>query len=175
MFDMRLVLRRKKPLMFNVGKSSQILKITFPVLKQLQKHQQKRGDSLEAGGQLFARLSLEEVIIEQATGPRLSDFRARTLYVPDCLTEQPEIDHWHKEGLHYVGDWHTHPEAKPQPSNTDRESIHETFIRSTHSLRGFLLIIVGTAEFPLGLYVALNNAEHELVLTPLVGTAGCGK
>ena len=119
-----------------------MLTISPGVLKHFEKHQQKQPAALEAGGQLFARLSSEEVVIEKATGPRPSDFRARALYVPDRVTEQPEINHWHKKGLHYVGDWHTHREAMPRPSNSDRESIRESFIRSTHILRGFVLIVV---------------------------------
>lgn len=166
MSDMRLTFPSKRALMFDVGQSNQLLTISPRVLKHFRRHQQKRADSLEAGGQLFARLSLEHVAIEKVTGPRPSDFRARSLYVPDPFTEQPEIDRWHMKGLHYVGDWHTHPEARPQPSDSDRRSIRESFIRSKHNLQGFLLIIVGTAGFPQGLYVGLNNAEDELVLVP---------
>jgi integrative and conjugative element protein (TIGR02256 family) len=85
-------------------------------------------------------------------------------YVPDRLAEQPEINYWHKKGLHYVGDWHTHPELIPNPSGDDTESIRESFVKSKHTLHGFLLIIVGTATFPKGLYVSLNNASSELRL-----------
>ena len=165
---MHLTFRRRRALEFEVGQSNQLLTISPGVLKHFEKHQQKRAEAAEAGGQLFARLSLKEVVIERATGPRRSDFRTRTLYVPDRSAEQPEIDHWHKRRLHYVGDWHTHPEPNPQPSRNDRESIRDSFIRSMHSLQGFLLIIVGTTGFPLGLYVALNDAENELVLAPRV-------
>jgi integrative and conjugative element protein (TIGR02256 family) len=98
-------------------------------------------------------------VIEEATGPRASDLRTRTLYVPDRAAEQAEIDFWHTRRLHYVGDWHTHPEQHPEPSGSDRESIRESFIRSRHSLRGFLMVIVGTAEFPNGLFVSLNDSD----------------
>jgi integrative and conjugative element protein (TIGR02256 family) len=163
---MRLNVFLRKSLEFGIGHSPQHLTISPTVLKHFRKHQQGDVDSLEAGGQLFARLSLREVVIELATGPRRTDLRTRTLYVPDRLAEQPEIDRWHQKRLHYVGDWHTHPEAKPQPSTSDRDSIQEAFIRSKHSLKGFLLIIVGTEVFPLGLHVSLNNAQNELVLVP---------
>ncbi len=136
------------------------------VLKHFQKHQQKRMDSVEAGGQLFARLSLKEVVIERATGPRRSDFRTRSLYIPDRSAEQREIDLWHRKRLHYVGDWHTHPELMPRPSSSDSDSIRDSFVRSKHSLHGFLLVIVGTAGFPLGLYVSLNDAKNQLILVP---------
>lgn len=162
---MQLTFFRQKPLKFEIGQSSQRLVLSRAVLRHFQKHQQNGASSLEAGGQLFARLSaLPEVIIEQATGPRPSDFRTRTLYIPDRSAEQPEIDHWHKKGLHYVGDWHTHPEGIPNPSADDTDSIRESFVKSKHTLHGFLLIIVGTTPFPNGLYISLNNANSELLL-----------
>jgi integrative and conjugative element protein (TIGR02256 family) len=162
---MQLSLIQQNPLKFEIGQSSQRLVLSRRVVKHFEKHKQNRPNSLEAGGQLFARLSaLPEVIIEQATGPRPSDFRTRTLYIPDRSAEQPEIDYWHKKGLHYVGDWHTHPEVVPNPSGCDSDSIRESFLKSKHSLHGFLLIIVGTSTFPSGLYVSLNNAESELSL-----------
>jgi len=162
---MQLTFFREKELKFDIGQSSQRLVLSRPVLRHFQKYQQKRASLPEAGGQLFARLSaLPEVIIDHATGPRRSDFRTRTIYVPDRLAEQPEIDYWHRKGLHYVGDWHTHPEPIPHPSRDDTESIRESFVKSKHTLHGFLLIIVGTAPFPNGLYVSLNNANSELLL-----------
>ena len=161
---MRLTLGRPKAIEFEIGQSQQRLTISCSVSKHFKRHQQTRKSALEAGGQLFARLSLEEVVIEKATGPRESDFRARTLYVPDRFAEQREIDFWHKERLHYVGDWHTHPEERPQPSGSDRDSVRESFVRSKHSLKGFLLVIVGTGELSSSLYVSLNNAEDELEL-----------
>jgi integrative and conjugative element protein (TIGR02256 family) len=143
-----------------------MLRVGAGVLKHFGKYQQRENGMLEAGGQLFAKLSAEEVIVEHATGPRASDLRRPTLYVPDRTAEQQEIDFWHKRQLHYVGDWHTHPEKRPQPSGSDRQSIRESFVRSKHNLRGFLMMIVGTGEFPEGLYISLNNSESELVLVP---------
>lgn len=162
--DLRLIPLTRESLRFAVGESEQILTVSTRVLNHLKKYQQRESGSAEAGGQLFARLSSREVVIEEVTGPRASDLRTRTSYVPYRAAEQPEIDFWHKRRLHYVGDWHTHPEMQPRPSDSDRQSIRESFIRSKHSLRGFLMIIVGTAEFPQGLYVSLNNSESELVL-----------
>jgi integrative and conjugative element protein (TIGR02256 family) len=144
------------------------LLISQRVIKHFEKHQQMSSSSCEAGGQLFAKLSPHEVSIEQATGPRRSDSRSRTLYVPDRFAEQIEIDQWHRKGLHYVSDWHTHPESIPHPSGDDVQSIRDSFSKSQHSLHGFLLVIVGTAKLPTGVYVSLNNPQVELVLHPVL-------
>jgi integrative and conjugative element protein (TIGR02256 family) len=152
-------------LTFLVGNSAQILIIKPAVLSHFRKHQQKRRFHSEAGGQLFARFSSAQVAVEVATGPRKSDFRTRTLYIPDPIREQQEIDDWHKKGLHYVGDWHSHPEPRPRPSRNDSESIRDSFRKSKHHLNGFLLIIVGTDSFPAGLYISLSDGTSELILT----------
>ena len=63
-----------------------------------------------------------------------------------------------KCGWHFVGDWHTHPEPRPTPSRMDISSVQETFIKSRHSLKSLVLVIVGADEPPEGLYVALVTA-----------------
>jgi hypothetical protein len=70
----------------------------------------------------------------------------------------------HKRDLHYVGDWHTHPELAPSPSGRDLRSIEECARKSTHGLNGFLLIVVGLAPFPEGLSVSLHNANEHVGL-----------
>ena len=44
----------------------------------------------------------------------------------------------HAKGLHFVGDWHTHPEAVPTPSSSDIRTIKEAVAKSRHHLHGFL-------------------------------------
>lgn len=136
------------------------------VLRHFRAYQQISRREVEAGGQLFASFSDGQVIVSKATGPRKSDGRFRTLYIPDRAAEQREIERWHSKGLHYVGDWHTHPSRVPFPSGADLASIRECFIKSRHHLNGFLLIVVGTAEFPRGLHLSLNDGAHELMLSP---------
>lgn len=140
-----------------IGSSGQVLVLSDEVVRKLRRHRQMRWYQREAGGQLFARLSLSRIIIEEATGPRRTDRRTRTRYVPDRAAEQREIDSRHGEGLHYVGDWHTHPEALPGPSGLDIASISDSVRKSTHALNGFLLVIVGQVEPPDGLLVSVHD------------------
>jgi proteasome lid subunit RPN8/RPN11 len=73
----------------------------------------------------------------------------------------------HRKGLHFVGDWHTHPEPIPTPSPSDIRTIEEAVAKSRHHLHGFLMIVVGSSEFPIGLYVSLNTAASHLRLSPV--------
>jgi hypothetical protein len=58
-----------------------------------------------------------------------------------------------------VGDWHTHPQSVPSPSSADISSMVECFSKSRHELKAFLMVIVGTADLPEGLYVCLVDGN----------------
>ena len=146
---------------FRIGDSEQRLVLTAAVLNHIARHQQGDGISSEAGGQLFARFKEEQIRVERATGPRATDRRSRFGYIPDRRREQEEIDSMHGLGLHFIGDWHTHPERVPSPSASDIRSIREAVTRSMHHLNGFVLLIAGTEAFPLGLFVKLYGARGE--------------
>jgi integrative and conjugative element protein (TIGR02256 family) len=157
---------RSGGLAFTIGESAQRLIVTHHVLSHFAKHQQSTDRSFEAGGQLFAHFAENEITIERATGPRPTDRRSRFSYVPDRRLEQEEIDAMHREGLHFIGDWHTHPEPTPTPSGSDVRSIRDAVAKSKHHLNGFLMIIVGTDVFPQGLHLSLHGSTERIVVTP---------
>jgi integrative and conjugative element protein (TIGR02256 family) len=132
----------------------------------MEQNQQFKPRDTEAGGQLFGRLIDNRLSVELATGPRPTDIRTRYSYKPDRRAEQAEIDRYHREGLLFLGDWHTHPEPQPSPSQQDLQSIREAFKESTHHLNGLLLVIAGTQEPPLGLYVAVHSDREDVRLVP---------
>jgi proteasome lid subunit RPN8/RPN11 len=80
--------------------------------------------------------------------------------------EQEEIDAMHSQGLHFIGDWHTHPEGIPRTSPSDVGSIRRAFEQSKHHLNGFVLLIAGTKAFPPGLYLALYDSHREIPIVP---------
>lgn len=110
----------------------------------------------EAGGQLFGRINDDGWTIEQATGPRRGDFRSRFSFRPNRRAEQREIEERFASDLHYMGDWHTHPEKVPEPSPTDIESMQEMVVASRHELFGFIMMIVGTQAGPAGLWISMH-------------------
>jgi integrative and conjugative element protein (TIGR02256 family) len=142
---------------YPIGSSGQILILTDEVLQHFSRYRQRLPHQKEAGGQLFARFSANEIHIVEATGPRKTDRRGRTFYHPDRQQEQAEIDARYELGLHYVGDWHTHPTKYPLASYTDVSNIRDSVTRSRHQLNAFVLVIVGTTKPPAGLYVSIND------------------
>ena len=133
---------------FPLDENGGYLVFSQQVLDHFVRHQQRHWRKAEAGGQLFARLTPYEIFVEEATGPRPTDIRTRTTYMPDRELERKEIQERFSVGLHYVGDWHTHPEQLPSPSSVDRATISDCSRRSTHKLEGFLLAIVGKGHLP---------------------------
>ena len=130
-------------------------------LTHFEDHRQLKSGDPEAGGQLFARFDSTTAYVEEATGPRPTDQRSRFGFRPDRKAEQKEIRERFERGLHYVGDWHTHPTDLPWPSGEDTASIRAAVNRSEHQLKGFLLIIVGNAPFPRGLFVTLETGTKS--------------
>ncbi len=148
-----------------LGDSGELVILTNAVLEHFRRHQQQRKRDTEAGGQLFGRIQEKIIIIEEATGPRRSDIRSRYSYIPDRKAEQREINDRFPSGLHFIGDWHTHPEPIPYPSETDLDNMRECVKKSRRAVSGFLLIIVGTAPPPSGLHASLHDSKETLLLT----------
>jgi integrative and conjugative element protein (TIGR02256 family) len=152
---------------YPIGISGQQLILSSNVVDHLRKHRQKWWWQREAGGQIFARFNRSEILVERITGPRSADKRTRHTFYPHRHTEQREIEEYHLKNLHFVGDWHTHPESKPSPSFRDFSSITEMVARSSHALGGFVLLIVGQREPPDGFFVAICDGKQLVQLRPI--------
>ncbi len=163
-FAQRLSRQSLRPIELPVADSGQVLVLDKSAIKSMLRYRQTNRNALEAGGQLFARLDSGRIMISEATGPRRGDLRTRTSFVPSRASEQREIEAKYRKGLHYVGDWHTHPEPEPRPSHQDYESIKDCFSRSHHQLNAFVLAVVGTSDPPAGLHVSLHDGGEPIVL-----------
>lgn len=153
-------------LAYPIGQSGQVLYISEQVLDHFLSFRQKALSDKEAGGQLFARQSKNDLYLELATGPRPTDKRSRASYVPDMKESQREINEQHERDLHFIGNWHTHPENKPSPSGIDIDTMKQCFdTAKQQALRGFILIIVGRDDFPDGLHVSIHDRESWYLLS----------
>lgn len=146
-------------LVYHSSESYGTISFTDEVLTHFWQHRQRWKCSKEAGGQLFAKLTNFTIEVCKATGPRANDRRGRFSFFPDRKEENKEIHNCFLDGLHYIGDWHTHPQQLPTPSLEDLDSIAECFKKSTHELKAFLLVIVGLSKPPQGLWVGWHDGN----------------
>lgn len=147
-------------LSYPVGRSGEVIHFDPAVIDHFLRHRQLRFWHKEAGGQLFARIEGNNIVVVEATGPRRSDRRGRTYYHPKRSVEQAEIAEMHARNLHYIGDWHSHPEPRPTPSPRDDATMASRVCLSRHTLRGFVFVIVGQADPPAGMTVVVHDGTR---------------
>jgi integrative and conjugative element protein (TIGR02256 family) len=132
---------------------SDVVVRTFSTSRQHLAHQP------EVGGQLFGAFQGNDVMVEVATVTPPRSGKWRHFFHPDRGREQRDIEAQFAAGRHYVGDWHTHPEARPTPSSKDLSTMRDCFAKSKHELTAFLQVIVGLQAGPAGLWVGVHNEK----------------
>lgn len=139
---------------FSIG-SGQKLIVTDAVLATWSRYKQDGLFAREAGGMIFAEISGDTVKLSHISEPSFFDLRSRFRFTMNFSQAQKEIEKRFRDNLHYVGEWHTHPEAIPQPSKLDQRTIVERFKVSTLQLDGIILVIVGLEK----IYFALQDNQ----------------
>lgn len=129
----------------------QFLRISAATLRAINAYCQRLPWKREAGGQLFGRVSADEVLVEEASRPSLRDERGRYYFRSHPETAKVAIASAHARGLLFLGEWHTHAESIPKPSWSDWEAIAAITKRSALNTSRLILLIRGTAPLPAGL------------------------
>ena len=151
---------------FAFPNSEQRLILTASVLEVFTKFRQLHSEP-ESGGLLFAEFDLPVIRVTQATPPNRTDKRWKTLFIPNRFLQRQLIKSNFKKGLHFIGEWHTHPEPRPAPSPMDNESMRDAFLKSRHNLNCFVAIIVGNDPKLLELWIGTHNGSRVKTLEEL--------
>ena len=107
----------------------------------------------EAGGQMFGRIEDSRIIVTDVTKPSAKDRRTRTSFILDVATANAQVTERFSRGLHYLGDWHTHPEDQPEPSLADRQNAGRMF-QAAGERPCLLMVIAGRSATWVGIYNA---------------------
>jgi integrative and conjugative element protein (TIGR02256 family) len=156
-----------EPVCIPIARSGQRLCITVPVLRTFGVHCQSTASGLEAGGVLLACFDLPNVIIEEVTVPSVKDCRSRFAFIADQASRKKAVTKAYKRGLHFIGEWHSHPQADPAPSACDLRSMNDLFVKSRHELNFLVMVIVGNRTPELSLWISLHDASCSHLLTKL--------
>ena len=146
--------RRRVPSVDLIGRSArhrEAVWILKDVVEYVRAHAQTGPFQCESGGQIFGRQVVGRLEIAHATGPYAGDERTRLSYRSDPIAARAAIEQQASIGLTYVGEWHTHAEARPRPSGMDVLAVDELRLRSGLAGTDFFLLIVGRDQPPGGL------------------------
>lgn len=105
----------------------------------------------EAGGVLLGRVVLErpDVVVETVTVPVPDDHRSRYQFVRAAEPTQAAIDEaWESSGglQNFLGEWHTHPEDRPNPSSVDRKGWERMARTARFEQDALFFVIVGRVD-----------------------------
>lgn len=154
------------------------VKIGREALLGMLEHAQCERAALEAGGVLLGRelLVSGDLVIDEITAPMHGDVRTRTSFFRSAPLHQRRIlDAWRASAgtCGYLGEWHTHPEHRPVPSEIDRNDWARRLVEDVVGARLSLFVIVGTQA--LGAWIGdrrsrvvrlLGYHDHERVIGP---------
>jgi integrative and conjugative element protein (TIGR02256 family) len=119
--------------------------ISSAVLKDFSRYFDK-SKKKEAGGILLGHVREDYSEIVGITGPNSFDLFGYNYFVRSKRGAQPAIDRaWTKSGgtLIYLGEWHTHFEKSPRPSETDKMLIANSQKRTKMEIDFLFMVIVG--------------------------------
>ena len=124
-----------------------IFEISESASRVLAEHLQKGERADEAGGMLLGRHILDsgDFVVDRATTPQPEDTKSRYRFFRAKSPGQRTVNAvWHaSHGTeNYLGEWHTHPEDSPTPSQVDLDDwqrIARTTVREEATL--FFLIL----------------------------------
>lgn len=131
--------------------------MTEAVLQVFQENVQALPGDCESGGILLGCVRGQHLEVIQATVPTKWDKRFRHLFERMSLGHRELAEgRWRDSSgtVRYLGEWHTHPENDPNPSNLDQLEWRK-LAEKRQDKRPMLAVIVGRR----GLYVELVPAR----------------
>lgn len=131
------------------GDSGMRLKIDGLTASRLLEFAQLSPLATEAGGTLLGRriAGCLDVVIDGFTRPTGSDRRSRHAFFRSAAPHQRLVDEaWRASGgtVNYLGEWHTHPEPCPRPSDVDLSDWRRRLKEDDVDAIDQFFLIVGT-------------------------------
>ncbi|TKG92894.1 hypothetical protein EYV94_18140 [Puteibacter caeruleilacunae] len=131
--------------------NDKILQINSNVIRDLSKFKQSTTTSNESGGILLGRIlkNTNHLVIDEITTPTQYDIQRRNYFKRSKRPHQKIINKRWKESnqtQNYFGEWHTHAEENPSPSNTDLNDWKKRVIRDKLNLDFLISMIVGIKQ-----------------------------
>jgi integrative and conjugative element protein (TIGR02256 family) len=137
---------------FTIG--SYVMFLGDELIEILFSYRQIKRRSPESGGILLGQMKDDEIFLLRVSTPNPKDVFNRTGFTRNKETAQIIINH---EFLNsgkktiYLGEWHSHPEDHPSPSNQDSKMIKDQFNKNCLNEEFIIIIIVGNLSIFIGI------------------------
>jgi integrative and conjugative element protein (TIGR02256 family) len=123
-----------------------LILIEASVIDFVERYAQRSIASTEAGGILLGHRKGKHLHVVCATEPSTADRRSRFRFQREIEPHQTiATQAWRQSGqkMDYLGEWHSHPESNPHPSNIDLTEWKKITSRASECL---VFLIVGNAN-----------------------------
>jgi integrative and conjugative element protein (TIGR02256 family) len=106
---------------------------------------------LETGGMLLGYRgdNGDDIVITEVTGPGPKSRHRRYAFTPDGRWQQRQLDRIYAESgrvTGFLGDWHSHPDARPRPSGRDLKTARKVSRRKSSRASHPTTLIIGSDE-----------------------------
>lgn len=130
------------------------------VVESLKSNSQHRGNEL-CGVLTGSQVGYNRYRISKSSPPCVKKNRyngcERDAAMANLFIEEDYIQSEHTR--FYIGEWHTHPESTPTPSDVDYYSIRDNYRTASLVVPFLFMIIVGTQSFHISVYNGKDFAE----------------
>ncbi|MDR2276152.1 MAG: Mov34/MPN/PAD-1 family protein [Sphingobacterium sp.] len=128
----------------------------------LERFTQNEAKAHEAGGIIVGKIINEQINIIKLSVPSRMDKSSRMSFERNKDSAQIILDYeFHNSNgqFTYLGEWHTHPEPFPTPSNIDLQMLKQQYKNNKMMTDFIILLIKGTN----GIYISIldNDGYHE--------------
>lgn len=140
-----------------IGNRKKRLVITNEALNVLNQFKQTKNKK-EQGGVLLGEVNQNEIRITKISVPTTLDKSKKYSFIRSKISAQIIIDYefYNSKGKTiYLGEWHTHPENNPCPSNTDINMIKTQYDKNIINEDFLVMLIVGIKS----LYIAIYDGK----------------
>lgn len=131
---------------------NELVIMPISILNKLHEHRQLKFWHSEKGGIFLGKYRGNYIEITDITLPQCSDISGR-FFFNRCSPKHQKTayEQWQNSNseITYVGEWHTHPEQTPTPSNQD---LNEWQSKLADSIESMFLCIIGQSTDWFGCY-----------------------
>jgi integrative and conjugative element protein (TIGR02256 family) len=144
-----------------------LLSFANDVLSTFDKYIQTEPRAPESGGLLLGSVHGNNLLIIEATAPTIFDRQFRYLFERMPFGHKAVAERrWRQSGgtVRYLGEWHTHPQDYPLPSQLDRDEWF-TLAQKRTDARPLLAVIVGRKALHIEL---VSRVGDRTVFSPML-------